>query len=49
MFVNRKSGWRLDHIVVSHHFEPVACEYVHDWRENGHSDHSAMWAEVRTR
>ena len=49
MFVNRKFGWRLDHILLSPEFEPIACEYVHEWRENGHSDHSAMWAEVRPR
>jgi endonuclease/exonuclease/phosphatase family metal-dependent hydrolase len=49
MFANRNFGWRLDHIVVSPHFEPVACEYVHAWREDGMSDHSAMWAELRPR
>jgi hypothetical protein len=26
--------------------EPVECECVHDWRENGLSDHSAMWARL---
>lgn len=46
MFANRKFGWRLDHIVVSPGLEPVTCEYVHGWREEGMSDHSAMWAEV---
>jgi endonuclease/exonuclease/phosphatase family metal-dependent hydrolase len=46
MFTGRKFGWRLDHIVVSPGLEPVACEYVHGWREEGMSDHSAMWAEV---
>ncbi len=49
MFANRKFGWRLDHIMLSPELEAVACEYVHEWRENGHSDHSAMWAEVRPR
>lgn len=49
MFANRKFGWRLDHIVVSPEFEPVACEYLHAWREQGLSDHSAMWAELRPR
>jgi exonuclease III len=39
-------GWRLDHIVVSPGLEPVECEYVHDWREDGLSDHSAMWARL---
>ena len=47
MFTNRKFGWRLDHILCSPPFEPVACEYVHEWREAGMSDHSAMWAELR--
>ena len=49
MFANRKFGWRLDHILLSSELEAVACEYVHEWRENGHSDHSAMWAEARPR
>ena len=49
MFVNRKFGWRLDHILLSPELEPVACEYLHAWREQGLSDHSAMWAEVRAR
>ena len=48
MFANRKFGWRLDHIVVSPGLEPVACEYLHEWREQGLSDHSAMWADVAT-
>jgi exonuclease III len=47
MFANRKFGWRLDHIVVSPPFVPVACEYLHAVREDGLSDHSAMWAELR--
>ena len=47
MFANRKFGWRLDHILVSPPLAPVACEYVHEWREAGMSDHSAMWAELR--
>jgi endonuclease/exonuclease/phosphatase family metal-dependent hydrolase len=40
-------GWRLDHVIVSPELEPVACEYVHEWRQRGLSDHSAIWAEVR--
>jgi exonuclease III len=46
MFANRKFGWRLDHIVVSPEIEPLACEYIHEWRERGLSDHSALWAEL---
>jgi endonuclease/exonuclease/phosphatase family metal-dependent hydrolase len=40
-------GWRLDHILVSPQLEPVACDYLHEWRERGLSDHSAIWADVR--
>jgi endonuclease/exonuclease/phosphatase family metal-dependent hydrolase len=40
-------GWRLDHLIVSPQLQPVACEYVHEWRERGLSDHSAIWADVR--
>jgi exodeoxyribonuclease III len=40
-------AWPLDHVIVSAELEPVACEYVHDWREQGLSDHSAICAELR--
>jgi endonuclease/exonuclease/phosphatase family metal-dependent hydrolase len=40
-------GWRLDRLIVSPQLDPVACEYVHEWRERGLSDHSAIWAEIR--
>jgi endonuclease/exonuclease/phosphatase family metal-dependent hydrolase len=40
-------GWRLDHLIVSPELEPVGCDYVHEWRERGLSDHSAIWAEIR--
>jgi len=49
MFANRKFGWRLDHIVVSPEIEPLACQYVHEWRERGLSDHSALWADLVVR
>ena len=39
-------GWRLDHLIVSPHLRPVACDYLHEWRERGLSDHSAIWADV---
>lgn len=42
-------GWRLDHILLSPTLEPLACDYVHDWREQRLSDHSAMWARFATR
>jgi len=39
-------GYRLDHIVVSPGLEPVEADYVHDWRTERLSDHSAMWARL---
>jgi exonuclease III len=35
-------GWRLDHTFLSAELLPVCCEYHHDWREQGLSDHSAL-------
>lgn len=43
----RGKGWRLDHMVGSRHFTPVACEYDEAPRLAGLSDHSPMWAELR--
>jgi exonuclease III len=42
-------GWRLDHIMASPELEPVASDYVHEWRTAGLSDHSAMWARLAPR
>jgi exodeoxyribonuclease-3 len=42
-------GWRLDHILASPELTPVECDYVHEWREERLSDHSAMWARVEGR
>jgi endonuclease/exonuclease/phosphatase family metal-dependent hydrolase len=39
-------GYRLDHIVVSPAVEVEACDYVHEWREERMSDHSAIWARL---
>lgn len=39
-------GYRLDHIVVSPGVEVLECDYLHAWREEGLSDHSAMWALI---
>jgi endonuclease/exonuclease/phosphatase family metal-dependent hydrolase len=39
-------GYRLDHIVVSPGLEPVEADYVHDWRTERLSDHSALWARL---
>lgn len=40
----RKAGLRLDHILASQGLGAVACDYEHEWREAGLSDHSAMVA-----
>ena len=45
----RHPGYRLDHIIVSPALEPRACAYDHSVREDGLSDHSAMWATVTAR
>jgi exonuclease III len=42
-------GWRLDHIFLSAPLLPVACQYHHDWREQGLSDHSALEADFEHR
>jgi endonuclease/exonuclease/phosphatase family metal-dependent hydrolase len=39
-------GYRLDHIMVRG-ARVEACEYRHDWRDAGLSDHAAMWAALR--
>jgi len=40
----RKAGHRLDHVLASRSLRPSHCDYVHEWREAGLSDHSAMEA-----
>jgi exodeoxyribonuclease-3 len=45
-YPRRRSGYRLDHIIASREFVPVACEYIHRLREAGLSDHSPIWAEL---
>ena len=40
----RKQAFRLDHILASASLNPVHCDYVHEWREAGMSDHSAIEA-----
>jgi exodeoxyribonuclease III len=42
-------GYRLDHIVASPELEPVESDYVHEWRTERLSDHSAMWARLEPR
>jgi endonuclease/exonuclease/phosphatase family metal-dependent hydrolase len=39
-------GWRLDHIIASPEVEPVEADYIHEWRTERLSDHSAMWARL---
>ncbi len=40
----RKAGHRLDHILASDGLGLVDCDYHHEWRDAGLSDHSAMEA-----
>jgi exonuclease III len=40
----RAFGFRLDHIFASRILNPVSCRYLHDLRETGLSDHSALEA-----
>jgi len=40
----RKSAHRLDHVLASDGLGLVACDYVHEWRQAGLSDHSAIEA-----
>lgn len=42
----RKAAHRLDHVIVSPALVPLACDYIHGWRELGLSDHSAMEATL---
>lgn len=39
-------GWRLDHIFLSPELRLADCQYHHEWRERGLSDHSALEADV---
>jgi exonuclease III len=45
LYPNRKMGYRLDHVMVSG-ARVQACEYRHDWRDAGLSDHAGMWATL---
>ena len=40
----RKAAHRLDHVLASASLGAVACDYLHEWREAGLSDHSGMEA-----
>jgi exonuclease III len=41
----RKAAHRLDHVLASASLGAAYCDYVHEWREAGLSDHSAIEAE----
>jgi exonuclease III len=47
MYANAKFGYRLDHVLVRD-LGVGACDYEHGWREAGLSDHSALWAALRS-
>lgn len=40
-------GYRLDHLIVSAQVSVTICEYRHEWRADGLSDHSPLVAELR--
>ena len=40
-------GYRLDHLIVSPDIEVRVCGYLHEWRDEGLSDHSPLAAHVR--
>ena len=40
-------GYRLDHLIVSSEVEALVCGYLHEWRDEGLSDHSPLVAHVR--
>jgi exonuclease III len=42
----RTGGYRLDHVFASCEFSVKACDYIHEWRTDGLSDHSAIYADV---
>lgn len=46
VYPRRLGGYRLDHLIGSAHFTPLACGYLHDAREAGLSDHAPLTAEL---
>lgn len=40
-------GYRLDHLIVSGEVEVPVCGYLHQWRDEGLSDHSPLVAHIR--
>ena len=47
-FSHQGNGFRYDHTYVHPHLKPIvkACYYLHEWRQNGFSDHSPMVLEL---
>jgi len=47
-FSHQGNGYRYDHTYVHESLKAIvkACYYLHDWRENGLSDHSPMLLEL---
>ena len=39
-------GYRLDHLIVSAEVTVPVCGYLHEWRDEGLSDHSPLVAHV---
>jgi exonuclease III len=44
----RRIGRRFDHVFASRSLKPTACRYLHSFREEGLSDHSAIEVEFST-
>lgn len=40
-------GYRLDHLILSAEVRAPVCGYLHQWRDEGLSDHSPLVAHVR--
>lgn len=43
---DRTGGFRLDHLLASTTLRPLACRYLHAWREARLSDHSPLEADL---
>jgi exonuclease III len=47
VYAHGRMGYRIDHVLVRG-AAVLDCDYEHAWRDAGLSDHSAIWARVRT-
>jgi len=47
-YSHQGNGYRYDHTYISQEVLPIvkSCHYLHDWREEGLSDHSPMVVEI---